>query len=83
MNRDNIKARRLLCIETDDHILRIMNMEILSLYISINIKINIYTELTHHDNTTLVYTTLTPEPTMIPKCGVKYFIAIQMLSVKG
>jgi hypothetical protein len=80
MNRDNIKARRLLCIETDDHILRIMNMEILSLYISINIKINIYTELTHHDK---VYTTLTPEPTMIPKCGVKYFIAIQTLSVKG
>jgi hypothetical protein len=54
VNWNNNKAHRLFCIETDDHISRVMNMKILSLYISINIKSNIYTRLTYHENTNVV-----------------------------
>ena len=31
----------------------------------------------------IVYITLRPETTMIPRCGLKYFVAILTLSVKG
>jgi len=31
----------------------------------------------------MVYNTLSPETTMIPRCGLKFFIVIQMLSVTG
>lgn len=51
MKWENIKALSLLCGYTDDHILWIMNKELSSLHIGMNIRSNIYTRLTNYENT--------------------------------
>ena len=80
VKQDSIKTQRLLCRQIDDQISQIMDRELSSLHIRINIMSNIYIGLTRYENTTqcvmqvsyiiivVVYTTLRPETTKDPRC---------------